>query len=32
MSKKLKNVEVYEKDGRKIARGTGKYKPEKIKI
>ena len=30
MKKKLKNVEIYEKDGRRIARGTGKYVPEKI--
>lgn len=31
MNKILKNVEIYERDGRRIARGTGKHKPEKIK-
>lgn len=31
MNRKLKNVEVYEKDGRLIARGTGRNKPVKIR-
>ena len=31
MRNKLKSVEIYEKDGRRIARGTGKYKPHKIR-
>ena len=31
MRNKLKNVEIYQKDGRRIARGTGKYKPHNIR-